>query len=274
MFLCIELITRCKNRRTANFKYRSFYCYQTPRQLTQLKFTKSPMTSSQTVQLTLLQVTHTVPVLFVEAQESSLIQRASNTVTAKTWADGYLSWIQVTHLTMWTMKWPVSTALATSFHTIKVAKDVSIACKNARSNDIMLANKLMLHVQELQNLLFWNYKMVLIDLGLHCNWLGLQIPFTSFLHTSNFSEKFLHIKAYKKISQKEPTRCDRVVEFIIPMFLNCLTCFGRHAAHHQELKNWAITAAGNQNIRKTRGCNYSFWAPDDGWCVAWNMSSN
>jgi hypothetical protein len=32
-------------------------------------------------------------------------------------------------------------------------------------------------------------------------------------------------------------RCDSVVEFIIPVFLNCSTCFGRHTAHHQELKN-------------------------------------
>ena len=39
------------------------------------------------------------------------------------------------------------------------------------------------------------------------------------------------------ISQKEPTRCNRVVEFVIPKFLNCSTCFGRHTAHHQELKN-------------------------------------
>jgi hypothetical protein len=27
------------------------------------------------------------------------------------------------------------------------------------------------------------------------------------------------------------------VEFIIPMFLNCLTCFGLHTAHHQELSH-------------------------------------
>jgi hypothetical protein len=39
------------------------------------------------------------------------------------------------------------------------------------------------------------------------------------------------------------TRCDFVVEFIIPVFLNCSTCFGRHTAHHQELKN----------------CNCSLW---------------
>jgi hypothetical protein len=41
----------------------------------------------------------------------------------------------------------------------------------------------------------------------------------------------------------EPTRCNRVVEFIIPMFLNYSTCFGWHTAHHQELRN----------------CNYSLW---------------
>jgi hypothetical protein len=44
-------------------------------------------------------------------------------------------------------------------------------------------------------------------------------------------------------SLKEPARCDCVVEFIIPVFLKCATCFGRHTAHHQELKN----------------CNYSLW---------------
>jgi len=33
------------------------------------------------------------------------------------------------------------------------------------------------------------------------------------------------------------------VEFIIPMFINCSTCFERHTAHHQELKN----------------CNLSLW---------------
>jgi hypothetical protein len=43
--------------------------------------------------------------------------------------------------------------------------------------------------------------------------------------------------------EKKPTRCDLVVEFIIPVFPNCLTCFGRHTAHHQELKN----------------CNCSLW---------------
>jgi len=96
-----------------------------------------------------------------------------------------------------------------------------------------------------------------------------------------------------KISYKEPTRCDRVVEFIIPTFLNCSTCFGRHTAHHQELQNyncslwfyirfWLQAAAmaepsqrpATKNACKTGGCNYSFGAPDDGQCVARNMLSN
>jgi hypothetical protein len=38
-------------------------------------------------------------------------------------------------------------------------------------------------------------------------------------------------------------KSDRVVEFIIPMFLNCSTRFERHTAHHQGLKN----------------CNCSLW---------------
>jgi hypothetical protein len=38
-------------------------------------------------------------------------------------------------------------------------------------------------------------------------------------------------------------RMQLVVEFIIPVFLNCSTCFGRHTAHHHGLKN----------------CNCSLW---------------
>ena len=60
------------------------------------------------------------------------------------------------------------------------------------------------------------------------------------------------------------------------MFLNCTTCFGRHTAHHQQLKNcnfslwfyirfWLLVAAmaepsqrpATTNVCKTRGCNYS-----------------
>ena len=80
-----------------------------------------------------------------------------------------------------------------------------------------------------------------------------------------------------QISQKEPKRCNRIVEFIIPKFLNCSTCFGRHTAHHQEHQNcnyslwfyirfWLPAAAmaqpsqrpATKNVCKTRGCNYSF----------------
>jgi len=32
-----------------------------------------------------------------------------------------------------------------------------------------------------------------------------------------------------------PTRCSRVIEFIIPKFFKGSTCFERHIAHHQEL---------------------------------------
>ena len=78
----------------------------------------------------------------------------------------------------------------------------------------MLANKLMLHIQELQNFLFWNFKMVLTDFGLHCNWPGLQIPFTSFLYTSNFSEKFLYTEAYKK-PNGESVLQDHLVSFML-----------------------------------------------------------
>jgi hypothetical protein len=54
----------------------------------------------------------------------------------------------------------------------------------------------------------------------------------------------VHGSVHHNINLKERTNkmqmCSR---FIIPMFLNCSTCFGRHTAHHQELKN----------------CNCSLW---------------
>jgi hypothetical protein len=54
----------------------------------------------------------------------------------------------------------------------------------------------------------------------------------------------VHRSAHHYINLKKlPTRCDRVLEFIIPVFLNCSTCFERHTAHYQELKN----------------CNCSLW---------------
>jgi len=88
-----------------------------------------------------------------------------------------------------------------------------------------------------------------------------------------------------QILWKEPTRCNHVVEFIIPVFLNCSTCFGRHTAHHQELKNcncslwfyisfWLPAAAMAEwelvqvfsvvvLIRKSRDvCTHITWLPD------------
>jgi len=42
-------------------------------------------------------------------------------------------------------------------------------------------------------------------------------------------------------------------------------------ATHRPSSGAQKLAASNQKVCKTRGCNYSFSAPDDGWCVIWNM---
>jgi hypothetical protein len=83
------------------------------------------------------------------------------------------------------------------------------------------------------------------------------------------------------------------------MFIWSSTCFGRHTAHHQELKTllavsgfayvegvgrwscWMLKASSNLNVSKP--CKLSrmqnqrmlvqFWAPDDGRCVVQNMLS-
>jgi len=64
--------------------------------------------------------------------------------------------------------------------------------------------------------------------------------------------------ATAKKRKKEPTRCDRVVEFTIPVFLNCSTCSRRHTAHHQKLKN----------------CNCSLWIYIRFWLPAAAMASH
>jgi len=112
---------------------------------------------------------------------------------------------------------------------------------------------------------------------------------------SQFRKVYFLFKYYCFVTLpwKEPTRCDHEVEFIIPMFLNCSTCFGRHTTYHQKLKNcncslwfyirFLLPAAAmaqpsqrpeTKSVCKTRSCNYSFWAPDDGRCGARNMLSN
>jgi hypothetical protein len=78
--------------------------------------------------------------------------------------------------------------------------------------------------------------------------------------------------------QKRPTRCNLVIEFIIPKFIDGSTCFERHTAHHQELQtvfaasslythvvtgscpDWVGTATGTADHHMgiyTRGCKYS-----------------
>ena len=55
--------------------------------------------------------------------------------------------------------------------------------------------------------------------------------------THNFRTFDVHGSVHHNTNRKEPTRRDRVVEFIIPVFLNCSSCFERHTSHNQELKN-------------------------------------
>jgi len=42
----------------------------------------------------------------------------------------------------------------------------------------------------------------------------------------------------------------------------------------RQLLWWPSQQSATKNVCKTRNCNYSFWAPDDGRCVARNMLSN
>ena len=52
--------------------------------------------------------------------------------------------------------------------------------------------------------------------------------------------------------------CSRI--YYSNVIFNCSTCFE------------PSQRPATKNVCKTRGCNYSFWAPDDEWCVARNMS--
>ena len=69
-----------------------------------------------------------------------------------------------------------------------------------------------------------------------------------------------------------------------------ITCFGHYltiiwlyqAYRVTVLRFWLPAVAmaqpsqrpATKNVCKTRGCNYSFWAPDDGRCIARNILSN
>jgi len=49
---------------------------------------------------------------------------------------------------------------------------------------------------------------------------------------------------------------------------------GGITTHHQERKQLYLQLPATTNVCKTRGWNYSFWAPDDERCVARNMLCN
>jgi hypothetical protein len=47
----------------------------------------------------------------------------------------------------------------------------------------------------------------------------------------------IHVSVHRIMNQqKQPTRCNLVIEFIIPKFIEGSTCFERYTAHHQELQ--------------------------------------
>jgi hypothetical protein len=66
----------------------------------------------------------------------------------------------------------------------------------------------------------------------------------------------------------EITICDLVLEFIIPTFL-----IVQHASSDTSLITRSSKTVSVWRMQ-TRGCRYSFWAPDDERCVARNMLSN
>jgi hypothetical protein len=57
------------------------------------------------------------------------------------------------------------------------------------------------------------------------------------LYRRSYRGPQLQLHQHYNRSHNKTTRRKRVVEFIIPMFLNCSTCFRRHTAHYQGLKN-------------------------------------
>jgi hypothetical protein len=105
-------------------------------------------------------------------------------------------------------------------------------------------------------------------------------------------------RCFEYYSVQIPTRCNLVVEFIIPKFIEDSTCFERHNAHHQEFLT-VFVASGLYAHVVTGRCQslvgkifptqpwqrpvttwvykpeaeIQFRAPDDERCAARNMSS-
>jgi hypothetical protein len=59
-----------------------------------------------------------------------------------------------------------------------------------------------------------------------------------------------------------PTRCNLVIEFIIPQFIEGSTCFERHTAHHQELQT--VVAAFGLYAHVVTG-RYAGWMENKFW---------
>ena len=55
--------------------------------------------------------------------------------------------------------------------------------------------------------------------------------------------------------KKNPTRCNNVSKFYYSIFIWSSTCFGRHIAHHQELKT-ALAASGFSYVEGCWMCNW------------------
>jgi hypothetical protein len=54
------------------------------------------------------------------------------------------------------------------------------------------------------------------------------------VNISGLSKVQMKFKQFSIFQENKPTRCNLVIEFIIPPFIEGSTCFERHTVHHQE----------------------------------------
>ena len=78
-----------------------------------------------------------------------------------------------------------------------------------------------------------------------------QIFYTLYTSHSERCAQILNVQLIKK----NPTRCNTVSKFYYSIFTWSSTCFGRHAAHHQEPKT-ALAASGFSYVE---GCGTCSW---------------
>jgi hypothetical protein len=69
--------------------------------------------------------------------------------------------------------------------------------------------------------------------------------------------------------KKNSTRCNNVSKFYYSIFIWSSTCFGRHAAHHQEPKT-ALAASGFSNVEGCWTC--SWWTLSGTLCLTTSTS--